>query len=133
MRDRLLRLFGQTEAERTAYRNGLSLFFGALLGANLGFLQGMTLPQYVTAVALLAGTVMAFLLVGRARSRRYALATMAIYAAFLAYAYFRAGLFAGIASHSVDQLFVTLAMWIGAMAIVELTPLLPDSSRKELS
>ncbi len=127
---RLLALFGQTSEEKAAYRNALSLFFGGLLGANLGLLQTMPLETYVTVSALLAGTVMAFVLVGRARSRRYAVVTLALYGTATAYAYFRTDLFGSLDPAATERLFATLGMWLVAMAIVELTPIVPGRGRR---
>ena len=41
----------QTRAELNGYRNALNLFFGALLGANLGTVTGLAVREYVSIVA----------------------------------------------------------------------------------
>jgi hypothetical protein len=122
------RLLGQTRAERSAYRNGLTLFFGALLGANLGSLEGLDLKSYVSIVALLAGVVMAFQLIGRARSRAYALVNLGIYAALLGYAILnRDNIVTGLPPGDLDRLLATLVVWLGGLMLVELPPVIDDA------
>jgi drug/metabolite transporter (DMT)-like permease len=127
---RLLSIFSQTASERAAYRSALALFFGALLGVNLGLLEGLPLRQYLTAVAILAGVVMGLQLVSHARNRAYALAAILGYAAILVYVYqIRSRLFPGLDDMAVDRLFATIGMWLASMLIVEATPLIEEDRR----
>ena len=119
------KLFSQTREERAAYRNGLTLFFGALLGANLALLEGLDLKSYSTLAALLAGVVMAFQLIGRSRSRLYTFVNIAIYAGLLAYAIsYKDTLVTGLAAGHMDQLLATLAIWLAGLALVEMVPVI---------
>lgn len=47
----------QRAETRAGAIDGLNLFFGALLGANLGTLDHIRLVEYVQLIVLLAGTV----------------------------------------------------------------------------
>ncbi len=121
-------LFSQTLAERAAYRNGLTLFFGALLGANLALLDGLDIRSYITLVALLAGVVMAFQLIGRSRSRLYSFVNLGIYAGLLAYAVaYKDSLALGLAAGRLDQLLATLAIWLLGLAMIELIPIIDEA------
>ena len=44
-------MFRSTSGGKAGAIDGLNLFFGALLGANLGSIQGMTLPYYVELIS----------------------------------------------------------------------------------
>jgi len=113
----------QTKAEREAYRNGLSLFFGALLGAHLGTLETLPLIQYAIFVCSLVGVVMALQAIGRARNRFYALYLIATFLILLALSYDRAVTdLANVTRSQIDRLYVMLAIWFGAVLIIEITP-----------
>lgn len=136
MKKRVARLLGQlaagawykqTRAEQTSYRNTINLFFGALLGANLGTLNQLGLEDYITLVAVLMGSVMALQLVSAARSRRYAAVTISIYAGALLYTHLGSGIRPeGLAVAAFEKLTATLAVWLVAVAVIELTPTLED-------
>ena len=76
--------FRNTAAGKSGTIDGLNLFFGALLGANLGTLQGMTLPVYVQLIVLLAGTVVVLRLLSTSDNRPLVFATLAFYAVIIA-------------------------------------------------
>ena len=59
-----------TRNRKTGAIDGLNLFFGALLGANLGTIQNLKLSSYLIIVALLAGTVMALRMVSTGEAQR---------------------------------------------------------------
>ena len=63
--------------------DGLNLFFGALLGANLGTLEGLKLVSYVQLATLLAGTVMALRIVSTAERRGRAVIVLAVWMSFV--------------------------------------------------
>src|SRR5687768_4800048 len=53
------RRFAIERERRTGAIDGLNLFFGALLGANLGTLGGLKLVNYMQMIAILAAMVIA--------------------------------------------------------------------------
>lgn len=117
-------LLRQTAAERASMRNGVSLFFGALLGANLGTLAGLALSDYLFVILLLASVVMILEMVGRARSRRYVLGYALLYTAAIAYVWWNVErLVPGLSRADADKLFTTVGVWAGIILITELTPL----------
>lgn len=127
--------FKQTPSERASYRNTLNLFFGALLGANLGTLADIGLRDYAIIVVLLAGLVMSMQLVSAARSRRYAFSLLAFYAGALAVGFGSGQLKPpGMSEADFSRLWATLGIWLGAIAVTELTPVVrpghPAAQRK---
>lgn len=126
----LKELRGQTRSEQAAFRNALALFFGALLGANLGELEGVDLKTYIALISVLAGAVMAFQLIGQARSRLYGVLTLVGFGALLAYAW-TSGLFIRLPQGTSDRIFATLAVWLVATMMVEMTPVIPDRPKDE--
>lgn len=119
--------YKQTREEKTSYRNAIGLFFGALLGANLGTLTGLSLGDYLTVVATLAMSVMGLQVISAARSRRYALGTLSAYAALLAVGYGNGSLRPpGLAPADFDKIAATLALWLLLTAIVECTPTIAE-------
>lgn len=119
----------QTRAERESYRNTLNLFFGALLGANLGSLGGLSVSDYLHVLLILLGVVMTLQLVTAARSRSYLFMVSAMYGVTLAMAY-ESGTLKPTAMPEADfaKLAATLALWIGAAILIELTPTLDDGA-----
>lgn len=119
--------YRQTKREQASYRNSTSMFFGALLGANLGTLSGLPVADYVSVVALLIGWVMALQLVSVARSRAYAAVTLSIYGGMLLFAYTTDQLRpSGLSEGDFAKLAATLGMWLVLVAIIELTPKLRE-------
>lgn len=119
--------YKQTRSEQDSYRHTVNLFFGALLGANLGTLGGLSVEDYIRIVATLLGAVMALQLVTAARSKNYALAILGVYAALLGFGYSSGALRpAGLSEGDFAKVAATLAMWVVTVAVIEMTPLLPD-------
>jgi hypothetical protein len=114
-------LLTQTPREKSAMVDGIGLFFGALLGANLGTLDGLGLNDYVEIVFVLAATVMALRMFSMSERRLYAYGLLAVYAGMIAlYLHFQRP--AGLAPGDADRLMVTLAIWLAAVVFVELHP-----------
>lgn len=121
MRD--LSIFRSTAGGKTGAIDGLNLFFGALLGANLGIVQGMRLYDYTVLIVLLAGTVMVIRMLSTSERRTYMLINVAIYVAALA------GIILipsfqpkGVALADLYRLGATLGVWISFAVITELMP-----------
>ncbi|WP_162875534.1 hypothetical protein [Sphingomonas crusticola] len=121
----------QTHREKLATVDGINLFFGALLGANLGSLDGLALGDYVKVIILLAGTVMALRNVSSSERRAYAYVTMALWAAIVASSLFVPSFRPqGLPWRDVQRLAATIAVWIAAVLVIELSPTgkAPDES-----
>lgn len=116
-------LFVNTEGGKSGAIDGLNLFFGALLGANLGTLDRMPLPEYVKLVVLLAGTVMALRMISTSERRSYMLAVIGAYAllmvALVTIPAFRPK---GMAVEDLHRLVATLAVWVTFVLVSELSP-----------
>ena len=66
-------LLRSTSGGKAGAVDGLNLFFGALLGANLGTIQGMGAFYYVVFITLLAGMVMTVRMLSTSPRRTYML------------------------------------------------------------
>ena len=101
--------------------DGLNLFFGALLGANLGTMQALALRDYVMLVVLLAGTVMVLRMLSTSERRAYMLTLVGVYVAIFAVVL----LFVppkGISPDDLHRLAVTLGIWVLCILGAELSP-----------
>jgi hypothetical protein len=78
----------QTHRERRGGIDGLNLFFGALLGANLGTLEQLPLTDYVKLIVLLAFTVVGLRMISTSERRLYALLTLGIYVILVGFVLF---------------------------------------------
>ncbi|MEA3017866.1 MAG: hypothetical protein QOI38_2588 [Sphingomonadales bacterium] len=115
------RLFRTSRGRREGAVDGLNLFFGALLGANLGTLDGLRLVSYVQLVTLLAGTVMALRVVSLSERLGRALVVLALYAAMLVMlATVPAFHPAGMALGDLHKLVATLALWVTFVVVIEI-------------
>ena len=112
-----------TKGDRAGTIDGISLFFGALLGANLGTIAALPLYDYVKLILLLAGMVVAIRLVSTSERRWYALATLAVYVVIVAAILFLPALRPeGLAEGDLHRLVATLAVWLGVTMLVEFYP-----------
>jgi len=113
----------QTHEERRGAMDGVSLFFGALLGANLGTVEQLPLWDYIQLIILLAGTVMVLRMISTSERRGYALLTLAFYVVLV-------GAFLGLPSMRPEDLSdaaaarlgATLAIWVMSVLALELWP-----------
>jgi hypothetical protein len=114
-----------TDRERIGTTDGLNLFFGALLGANLGTLSSISLMEYSQFILLLAGTVMALRMISSTERRVYALGMLAVFAGFIALFWTVPDLKPeGLAEGDMKRILLTIAIWIGAVSMQELMPVL---------
>lgn len=124
-----------TKREKTGAIDALNLFFGALLGANLGTLGGLNLSDYVNLVILLAATVTFLRLVSTTERRGYVLMMLAAYALLLTALLTIPKLKpAGISDSDLHRLVATLAIWVVFLLITEFSPVIehrPKSTRVE--
>lgn len=121
----LLGIDEQTRAEKRAAVNGVNLFFGALIGANLGSLERLALSDYLLLISVVCLIVLYIQIAPVARKRWFYLLTLALTVAGL-YILLLTPL--GLAffknrPRPAPHLFVTICVWLGAVAAVELRPL----------
>jgi hypothetical protein len=116
-------LFRNTAAGKAGAVDGLNLFFGALLGANLGTLDRLRLVEYVQLAVLLAGTVMAVRMVSTSDRRGLTLAVLGIYVLLLAALVLLPGAKPdNMAVDDLHRLVATLAVWVIFILGLELSP-----------
>lgn len=114
----------QSPEERTATRNALSLFFGALIGANLGSLEALPLIDYTVITVAVGGVVFYMQLVPVAEKRWLAVLNAALLLGalyLLLLTPLGLQMLAGGATPK-PHLFVTLCLWIGLTFLTELRP-----------
>lgn len=120
---RWLGLGTQTIAEKRAALNGVSLFFGALIGANLGTTAGMPLRDYALIVAVVCTIVLYLYLAPVARRRISAVANLlALIAGLYLLLIHEIGAFAFDGDRPTPHIFVTICFWVASILVVELRP-----------
>jgi len=115
----------QTVAEKRASVTGMNLFFGALIGANLGTLEAMSLPDYTLVAAIVCMIVLYIQLAPVARKRWTYLAYLAGLLALL-YVILFDPLGRNIFQDRPEptpHLFVTICLWLISVATVEFRPM----------
>lgn len=113
----------QTKQEKVGSVDGLNLFFGALLGANLGTLERVPLRDYVHLIILLACTVGVLRMLSTSTRRLYALITLALYSLLVAlHLTSEKHRPEGLTPDDVARLGATLAVWIVAVLVMEFSP-----------
>jgi hypothetical protein len=120
----LLGLDEQSRAEKRAAINGINLFFGALIGANLGSLERLALRDYLLLIIIVSLIVLYLQVVPVARKRWSYLTTLGATVAGLAVLLLTPiglDIFADRPRPS-PHLFVTIALWLVSVAMVELRP-----------
>jgi hypothetical protein len=118
------KLLTSTEGGKTGAIDGLNIFFGALLGANLGTLEKMPVFDYVKLIFLLAATVMALRMVSTSERRKTMLVTVGIYALLIVGMLGLPGLQPkGMDAGDLQRLVATLVVWIVFVVASELSPI----------
>jgi hypothetical protein len=105
--------------------SGVNLFFGALIGANLGTLDGMPLSDYTLIIAIVCLIVMYIQVAPVARRRRTYLVTLLGLTGLLYVLLIDPRgeeLFRG-RSRPPPHLFITICFWLASVASVELRPI----------
>ena len=118
------KLLSTTAGSKFGSIDGLNLFVGALLGANLGTMQALPLYQYVKLVVVLAGAVMVLRMISTAEDRRHVFAVLALYVFVVAGMLFIPA-FApkGLPESDLYKLIATLAVWLACVLVVEFSPI----------
>ena len=116
-------LWVQTPREKRGMLDGINLFFGALLGANLGTLNGLSSWDYAHIIVLLAGTVITLRIYSTTDRRSYAYILLAVYVLFVGNRLFlRHEDMEGLTTADRDRLAITLGIWLISVVLAELTP-----------
>ena len=113
----------QTIAEKRAAINGVSLFFGALIGANLGTTGRMPLSDYALIVAVICLIVLYLYLAPVAR-RRVTTATnlLLLIGGLYLLLIHDVGAAAFDGPRPSPHIFVTICFWVTSILFVELRP-----------
>jgi hypothetical protein len=113
----------QTPGGKAGSIDGLNLFFGALLGANLGTMQSLALEEYVRLVLVLAASVMAIRTISTSERRDVVLVVVVICLLVAAGTLYVPMLQPkGLSGDSLHKLIGTLAIWLVCVLLVEFSP-----------
>ena len=124
-------LFTQTERERRGTVDGVNLFFGALLGANLGNLEGLSLLGYTMIILILAGTVMAMRAFAESERRRHTLAYLGVYLVLTGGLLYRGTALEGLSMDDRARIAITMGIWVGTVVMTVLMPATAPRAAKE--
>jgi len=116
-------LLRSTSSGKAGAIDGLNLFFGALLGANLGTVQGMSLLYYIELIFILAATVMTLRMLSTSPRRVYMLVNVALYAVIIgAFLFWPPLQPKGVAPGDLHRIAATLGVWLLFVLAAELSP-----------
>ena len=117
------RRFAIERERRTGAIDGLNLFFGALLGANLGTLGGLKLVNYMQMIAILAAMVIALRVLSASAKRGRIVLLLLGYAAGLVVLLITPALHPeGLRPQDLKRLIATMGIWIALALVIELAP-----------
>ena len=115
------KLFGPAKGRKEGAMDGLNLFFGALLGANLGTITGLKLVTYVQLIVLLVSTVMALRIFSLSEKHLFGGAMLGAYVAALVALASVPGLQPrGLPTADLNRLVATLIIWIVMVVLLEI-------------
>ena len=114
------KLFVAEKGRKEGAMDGLNLFFGALLGANLGTITSLKLVTYVQLIVLLVSTVMALRIFAMSEKRLFGGVLLGLYVAALIALVSLPGLQPrGLDTADLNRLVATLIVWIFMVVILE--------------
>jgi len=117
-------MFRNTPGGKEGAVDGLNLFFGALLGANLGTMQALGLYEYVQLIFLLAGTVMVLRMISTSERRGFMLGVLAVYVLLIVGMLMLPKLQPkGMSPGDLHRLVATLGVWVVFVLATELSPM----------
>ena len=125
------KLLTYTSAEKRGMVDGIGLFFGALLGTNLGSVGNLGRVEYAMLIVLLAGTVMALRIFSTTDRRRHGYLLLSLYSIIVYQFLFLSKVGKGIALADRERLAITLGVWLAAVVLAELTPIKELPSKGE--
>ena len=114
----------QTRAEKRSAASAINLFFGALIGANLGALERLALRDYVLLICIIALIVMYIQMAPVARKRGSLILhlTIMVGALYVLLMTPYGEIVFADRPRPPPHLFVTIALWLASVAAVELKP-----------
>jgi hypothetical protein len=119
----LVGLEEQTAAEKRAALNGVSLFFGALIGANLGATEQMALRDYALIIAIMCLIVLYIHLASVTRKRWSNMAhLLALLGGLYLLLIHEAGTLVFEGPRPTAHIFVTICFWLASIFVVEVRP-----------
>jgi hypothetical protein len=125
------RFWTQTTREKQGMLDGINLFFGALIGANLGSVEGLTARDYATLVVMLAGAVMTLRIFSTSERRGFSYLMLGVIILFVgAHLFLNPETVRDLGTANRDRIALTLGIWLGSILLAELSPVRdPDSDR----
>lgn len=113
----------QTAEEKRAALNGISLFFGALIGANLGATADMILSDYVLVIAVICLIVLYLHLASVAQRRWRSIAHLAaLLSGLYVLLIHPLGMLVFVGERPPPHMFATICLWLSSVAMIELRP-----------
>ena len=117
-------LLRNTEGGKAGAIDGLNIFFGALLGANLGTVDRMPLYDYVKLIFILAATVMTLRMLSTSERRKMMLLSVFVYALIIAgMAFLPPFQPKGMDKGDLYRMVATLVIWMAFVLAAELSPM----------
>lgn len=129
-------LFQMTQGERRAAVAGVNLFFAALLGANLGNLNELSLKEHIFLSVLIAGAVSGLFVAAVSSRRTLSFSILIAYALLLGTLVLlpRPGLIDLIDSETqLQSIVATLVVWTTFLILMRITPLLPGEGAEAMT
>ena len=124
-------LFAYTPAEKQGMIDGVSLFFGALLGTNLASLNGLSMGAFAVAIGLLAGAVMSLRIFSTTERRWHGYLLLGLYTTIVLQALFFSSMSMSIALADRQRLAIILGVWMLTVIAAELTPIKNPATPQE--
>jgi hypothetical protein len=121
-----------TGAERRAAVAGVNLFFAALLGANLGSLNMVSLKEQIYLSILIAGAVSGLFVAAVSSRRRTSVGILIAYALLLVTLVVAPRAELIDLKTQIQTIVVTLAVWTAFLLVMRLTPILPDDGAEAM-
>jgi asparagine N-glycosylation enzyme membrane subunit Stt3 len=116
-------LLRSTAGDRAGSIDGINLFFGALLGANLGTMQTLPLLVYVQIILVLVAGVMIIRMISTSERRWFVLASAVVLVPAIGAMFFIPMLKPrGLPEDAQNKLLATLAIWLVCVLLVEFQP-----------
>jgi membrane-associated protease RseP (regulator of RpoE activity) len=119
-------LFIHSEDERRASVTGMNIFFGALLGVNLGAFNDLELRDYASLAFLLGGAVAGLFIIAVSRRRAVVVSMVLLYAGLLTALMLNPSLRPERMDEEIGKIIATLAIWLFFILIVRITPARKD-------